>query len=250
MKILIAGDIHGKIEKLKKIVELIRPDAVFQSGDLGFFADVSSMDRASRRHIKKNPAEGEIFAYVQKEKVFPCPLYFVRGNHEDFELLEGFEELELCNIVYLKTGIHIIGSLTVATIGGIYCWGNNPKKRNLPKYTQEEELEFLFKECKADVLLAHDAPEGMGLKQGGGGSPFVSLAIETLRPRFLFHGHYGNPPEPYNIGPTRVYPMTMRTDRADEEGILAVGEALLGLLKIEANKVKFYYLLKNLKNRE
>ena len=50
MKILIAGDIHGKIEKLKKIVELIRPDAVFQSGDLGFFADVSSMDRASEAY--------------------------------------------------------------------------------------------------------------------------------------------------------------------------------------------------------
>jgi len=99
-----------------------------------------------RRHIEKNPAEGEIFAYINKEKVFPCPLYFVRGNHEDFELLEKFEKLKLCNIFYLRTGIHIIGSFTVGTIGGIYYLGNNSKKINLPKYTQEEQLEFLFKE--------------------------------------------------------------------------------------------------------
>ena len=246
MKILIAGDIHGKMEKLRKVVELLKPDVVFQVGDLGFFADDSSMDRASRRHIEKNPAEGEIFAYINKEKVFPCPLYFVRGNHENFELLERFEELELPNILYLRTGIHVIGPLTVAAIGGIYYGGNNPRKRNLPKYTQEKEMEFLFnfKQSKVDILLAHDAPEEKGLKQGRGGSPFVSLAIEALRPKFLFHGHYANPPVPYSMGNTRVHPMTMRPDRADEEGLLAVGEALLGLLKIEENDVKFSYVLK------
>jgi len=50
MKILIAGDIHGKMEKLRKVVELLKPDVVFQVGDLGFFADDSSMDRASEAY--------------------------------------------------------------------------------------------------------------------------------------------------------------------------------------------------------
>ena len=66
------------------------------------------MDGPGRRHIEKNPAEGEIFSYLRKESVFPCPLYFIRGNHEDFDLLEEFEKLELRNMYYLRTGVHNI----------------------------------------------------------------------------------------------------------------------------------------------
>ena len=107
----------------------------------------------------------------------------------------------------------------MGVIGGIYYWGSSHKKRNSPKFTKEEELKFIFREKRADICLAHDAPEGKGLIGGIGGSPYVSLAIESLRPQFLFHGHYGNPPDPYNIGDTHIYPMTMFYPRANEKGL-------------------------------
>jgi len=233
------------LEKLKKIVEILKPSFVFQTGDIGFFSDPSSMDNAAKRHFIKKPEEGEIFEFINKKKKFPCPIYFVRGNHEDFELLEKIEELEIPEFFYLRTGIHLIGELKVVSIGGIFYQGNNPLKAILPKYTQEKEMEFLFESnMDVDILLTHDAPQGMGFREGIGGSPYVSLAIEYLRPKFLFHGHYENPPEPYRIGNTEVYPMTLMQRRANEKGLFAIGEALLGLLRVDEGKFEFNYVLK------
>jgi len=246
MKILVAGDIHGRVEQLDKMASAIKPDVVIQVGDMGFFSDRASMDRPARRHVEKQPEEGEIFTYIGKAKSFPCPLYFVRGNHEDFSLLEKFEDLELANMFYMRSGIHSVGNFSVAAIGGIYFRGDNPKKAGLPKFTTEDEVDFMFQGLEADILITHDAPDEAGMFRGGlpGGSPYVSLAIEALRPCFAFHGHYASSAEPYRIGDTTVFPMTAMPNEADEKGLLRIHEALLGLLEKNANEAEFRYIRK------
>jgi Icc-related predicted phosphoesterase len=245
MRILVVGDIHGRIEQLRKVVEITGAKAVLQVGDLGFYPDVESMDGPGRRKIVKEPSQGEIFAYISKEKTFPCPLYFVRGNHEAFPLLQKFEELEIPNFFYLRTGLHSVESVQVAAVGGIYYGGQKAQRQSLPKYTKEAEVEFVFTSTAADVMLAHDCPEGKGYRSGGAhGSPFVTLALEALKPQLLFHGHYASNIEPYAIGPTQVYPMTLRREWSEEKGIYVVGEAAFGILETHSSELSFDYLLK------
>lgn len=245
MRILVVGDIHGRIDRLRKVVEKTSVEAVFQVGDLGFYPNVESMDSPGRKKIVKDPSQGEIFSYISKERTFPCPLYFVRGNHEAFQLLESFEELAIPNLFYLKSGVHCVESLQVGALGGIFYGGTRPQRLSLPKYTKEDEVEFIFTSTQADVLLAHDCPEGMGFRSGGDhGSPFVTLALEALKPKLLFHGHYASNLEPYHIGQTQVYPMTLRHEWSQEKGIYVVGEAAFGILETHSSELSFSYLLK------
>lgn len=245
MRILVVGDVHGRIDQLRKVVEFTGVDAVFQVGDLGFYPDVESMDGPGRRKIVREPSQGEIFSYVSKEHTFPRPLYFVRGNHEAFPLLEKFEELAIANLFYLRTGMHTVGSLQVAAVGGIFYNGTKKQRQTLPKYTRGEEVEFILNSTGAHVILAHDCPEGKGFRSGGvHGSPFVSLAMEALDPLFLFHGHYASNVEPYMVGRTRVYPMTLRREWSDEKGIYVIGEAAVGILETDSCELNFEYLLK------
>jgi Icc-related predicted phosphoesterase len=245
MRILVVGDIHGMIDRLRKVVELCNVEAVLQVGDLGFYPDVESMDGPGRRKIIKEPSQGEIFAYISGERTFPRPFYFVRGNHEDYTLLDKFEALSISNFVYLRSGLHQIESLKVGAVGGIYYGGQKAQRGLMPKYTKEDEVEFIFNSTVVDVMLAHDCPEGKGFRTGGAhGSPFVSLAVEALKPKFLFHGHYASNIEPYVIGETRVYPMTLRCEWSDEKGIYVVGEAAFGILERNASELSFSYLSK------
>jgi len=76
MKILVAGDFHGNINHATKIAAKARSldaDMVFQVGDFGF-----TWDGPERLRALNN-------VYQQ----FDMPLYWLDGNHENFDVLEA-----------------------------------------------------------------------------------------------------------------------------------------------------------------
>jgi Icc-related predicted phosphoesterase len=243
MRILISGDIHGRIGFLDSLSLKIGADAVFQIGDLGLYRDYDSLDVTAKRHFLSDPSQAEIFDYVSKKKQFPVPLFFVRGNHDDFSLLSSLESSPLPNFYLLDSGVHQILDLRVGALGGIYYWGHDSEKRKLLKYTQSDEVAPIVVGKKVDILLSHDAPfckvfEGMHRH----GSPYVSRLIANLDPSLVFYGHYNAVVPPYLIGTTQVYPMTSLPQWAENLGLLHQKEALFGILESRENVLTFSYL--------
>ena len=159
LKILLAGDTHGALDDLAKKAIEIQPDFILQVGDLGIFSSYENMDSKTKKHYRHDKNISQIFPYIRKEKEFPIPLYFIRGNHEEYGLLP---DLDLPNIHYLKSGLHIINSIRIGTLGGIYYLGKNEQKAKMDKYTQPQEYWHVLKEAKdgVDILLTHDSPKG------------------------------------------------------------------------------------------
>ena len=203
--ILIAGDVHGKIISFLKLIKKAerrlgkRATAVLQVGDLGIWSKEENMDRASRYHAKKDPEElqwkqlvnpsPEILSWIKRSWI--PEIYFIRGNHEDFSLIEQRGEESLCGLgifFHLPAGkVLDIDGHRVAGLGGIYYRGSNSQKAALPKYTKPWEVETLLK-LDFELLISHDCPEN--IPEEGKGSPLVSQVLEIKRPKYLFCGHY------------------------------------------------------------
>lgn len=222
MYLAIFGDVHGSLDDMffycvqweKMSGEKIT--AILQTGDLGVFPHEEALDKATRKHARKDPRELGCKSYILGKKEASHLTIFVRGNHEDFDFLASHENsfidpfrklyyLASGNIFFLESEDH---KITVSGLGGIFYKGDNPekKKRNLGrKYFSDEECERLLslKPQKIDILLFHEAPRGYGLENNPNtGADEVTLIIEHLQPRFAFFGHYSHPPQPFYIGRT------------------------------------------------
>ena len=103
---LVFGDLHGRVLPAFKLAQVwsrehgIALDGLLQVGDLGYFPDPSRFDKATKRHAEKDPLECGVQLVAQPSQeadaLFAdehCPetLWFTAGNHEDYELLEGWE---------------------------------------------------------------------------------------------------------------------------------------------------------------
>jgi Icc-related predicted phosphoesterase len=132
-------------------------------------------------------------------------MYFVHGNHEEYELLD---KMDIPNIHYLRGGLHVIDSIRIGALGGIYYLGKNEQKARMKKYTQRNEYWRVLKESVdgIDILLTHDSPKGAlpHLIRYNHGSPYVSTLTRKLKPEILIHGHYHYPTEIYKYYQTKV----------------------------------------------
>src|SRR5262249_13045901 len=99
---LIFGDLHGRVLPAFRLAlawqrEHCEPlDGLLQVGDLGYFPDVSRLDKATKRHAERDPMELGVQLVAapsrQADALFaepdlPAALWFTVGNHEDFEAL-------------------------------------------------------------------------------------------------------------------------------------------------------------------
>jgi Icc-related predicted phosphoesterase len=198
---MLAGDVHGAIEDLGVKARELGADLVLQVGDLGLYRDYNSIDQKSRKHFDKDKVKrGQCFRYTNGELTFPVPLYFVRGNHEDFGLLKEGRFPD--NINYLYSGIWALEGTpgAVAALGGIWYQGNHLERKFYPKYTQKEDVDSLLRSTaiKPTLLLTHDCPINTYPEvRRWHGSPYVNQILDTLKPKYVIHGHYHYP--------TRVY---------------------------------------------
>jgi hypothetical protein len=212
---LVFGDLHGRILPAFRFAsywsKLTGRDVagLLQVGDMGYFPDLSRMDKATLHHAKDDPLElGSLDVATRTDiadRVFDedplCTfnLWFTAGNHEDFEELERFAQASgrdqrdfavdaYCRVRGIKDGeVHDCG-LRAAAVWGVDGGGPNARQNLPPRgYIDERAADRLTLES-FDVLLMHDAPRGA--KREGYGSELLRTLIELAQPRFAFFGHY------------------------------------------------------------
>lgn len=84
--VLVVGDIHGCFDNLLSLIKArqkkTRLDAVIVCGDYGIWSDFKK---------EKIPAAYNV--------PYPCPVYFVDGNHENHHELDKYERGKIHNII-------------------------------------------------------------------------------------------------------------------------------------------------------
>lgn len=174
--IFVTGDTHGIADRFddQRLKQLKRGDTLIVCGDFGFIWDNSKLEIAQ---LKK----------LAKKKYNIC---FIDGTHENFDMLDEFEEKKwnggkvhqiADNIFHLMRGqVFQIDNLTLFTMGG----GESPdvdirfeqkswQKREIP--TRDELVEGVDNLARydgvVDVILTHEPPAKI--------KGFLSLKDET-----------------------------------------------------------------------
>jgi hypothetical protein len=153
------------------------------------------------------------------------PLYFVKGNNEDFARLEAFQagRDHVDHLHYIPNGTaRQVGPLRVAGLGGTYAptWYDTPAaalpsarpKRRAPGApagtlgsTDDKRRHFVREEVEAaaalgpvDVLLTHEGPDpfwvtlpaAAGRARRNVGKRVITELLTRLRPRLHLFGHH------------------------------------------------------------
>src|SRR5574337_30755 len=105
MKLIILGDVHGKLDLVDSILKDECPDFVLCTGDLENYRDMLA------------------------------PFYFIRGNHEDFEAIKKIDAglLTFKNLFHIRSGeAYELGNpaLRIAGLGGNYSPSYYPLSRS------------------------------------------------------------------------------------------------------------------------
>jgi Calcineurin-like phosphoesterase superfamily domain len=193
MQIGALGDIHGEFDTVQAIMERHSEIQVWVC-----VGDVASND-------------GEYFAPV-------APLYFIKGNNEDFDVLaaavDGHSPAR--NLHYLRNGgPHLVGPWRVAALGGTFApsWYNTsaaalpPSKGRktagasikLGKARDDKRRHFVRDEvvaCKAlsniDLFMTHEAPRPFypAGRRIDAGKTVLNDVLAALKPRLHLFGHH------------------------------------------------------------
>lgn len=221
MLIALFGDVHGN---LPGIYELCadhekssgeKVDLVLQIGDMELWRTNEEMKAADPRRRDADEFMLGAAQFLNVNHPIPIPTWFVHGNNENYALLrEAIDGVidPARRLIFLapgrvrefKTTNEIV---KIAGVGGMeYRFGKFPIPDEQPihKYIYPPAVEDLERTKPGiDILLLHDAPLNKGLRDKfPTGSARLTHLVETLQPRFVFYGHYDNPPEPFKIGRT------------------------------------------------
>ncbi|MGD0837032.1 MAG: metallophosphoesterase [Polyangia bacterium] len=204
MLICAAGDIHGKIDRLYAEVAAFernpgRPfDMVLHVGDFGIWPDPTRTDKATRGR----DGAGDFPVWYAERRRAPRRTIFVKGNHEDFDFLKSLKTSEvLPDLYYLRNGlIAKWDGLRVAGLGGCHSERDSDtpavksRQASPSHYTLAETQRLLggksIESERIDVLVTHDAPEGIDLGSYVTKGPNLRALIERKRPRVVFFGHH------------------------------------------------------------
>jgi Icc-related predicted phosphoesterase len=220
MNIAVFADLHGRILLAFKLCARWQQetgetiDLILQAGDLGAYPATSQLDRATIKHAQKDPTElgfsndftiyrDDVAAILSQTK---CPMWFVRGNHEDHTWLDTIEQQHEDSIfpvdVYqrifcmksgLPTTFNANGStITVMGIGRIAPLPGEQKVAQ-SKYIQPYELERIYNldNPHIDILLTHDT--ALDFLTVNFGMEEIRLVLDSFTPAYHFHGHTEQP---------------------------------------------------------
>jgi hypothetical protein len=188
-------------------------DGALIAGDLGCFPDITRIDHATRRWMEIDPEEaGFSRFFVRPQAVIEglfrseygefsdvrCPIYFVPGNHEDYEFLNDnrMATAQKTFTVDCYRRLHCIRDGAIVQIQGrdgnclriAGIWGIENTKPQAPykiNGASTKQLESLGKD-KFDVLLTHDAPAEAYPDMG---SKLITRVIRACQPSIHLFGH-------------------------------------------------------------
>jgi len=249
--VLVVSDLHGAVWEALRLAVRVQEEhvggdlaAVLCAGDLGYFPSPEHLDRATRRHAKRDPSELGFHAHFAAGSADmdqwlasldrPAPrLYFIRGNHEDHRALQdiagsdGPVAVDAYGLIhYLPDAVELelVGNddviLRVAGLGGVEAL--DPARHHPLHGIQEGPVAALLgrRAGTIDVLLTHDVPSdmpGLGSVAGPGGETLpgsgpVAKVRRRLAPRYHFCGHLHRALEPVHIGSSAVLPLNALSD--------------------------------------
>jgi len=143
----------------------------------------------------------------------PAPLYWIKGNNEDFARIAAWEagrEPLPANLRYIRNGTSVrVGPLTVAGLGGTYAptWYETPAialphrpKDDKRRHFVREEVERCMQLGSVDILMTHEAPRpfiivdparpGAAPRRREAGKMPINDVLAALRPRLHLCGHH------------------------------------------------------------
>lgn len=214
MRLLLVGDCHGNNKFMSTVILKYalryEIDKIVQLGDFGYWehrADgVEFLDRTERKLAQVG-----------------IQMFFLDGNHENHPLLweryppneEGFCRVRE-HLFYLPRGHRWTwDDVTFLSLGGAYSIDKEwrlAEEFEASVHSVESQAETLWwptetitaeqayhaKEGgRADVMLTHDSPWGIDMRgikgefwQSNENRRLLRDVVDTVRPRWLFHGHY------------------------------------------------------------
>ena len=208
------GDVHGLAFHVIALIATWQRaankklDIIVQVGDMGAYPSPDRMDESTQRHMALDPAQGDFSRLLRAEDrraeqlravrgEFASPVYFLRGNHEDFRYLEELPPTEADGAAkvddfdllrYVPDGTVLeAGGLRIAFLGGIET--DEPDSRSIDTRAYERLMDM--SRGSLDILATHDPPYGVGVGYRGqvGGSRLVTALIERTQPELHISGH-------------------------------------------------------------
>ncbi len=225
LRLALFSDVHGRLRlvlhllRCWQIAHRMRLDGALIAGDLGCFPDPARFDRATRRWVEKDAEEAGFAKYFTGRNaavdafldetegrgpfsaVF-CPIFFVPGNHEDYDYLEScasrkagdgapqgtFPVDAYGRVNCLRDGeVVVLGGAgrPALCVGGI--WGIEKTSEFNQFRIREVSVARLGQlgPGSFDLLLTHDVPIGPYPY----GSLQVTKVLQACKPKFHLFGH-------------------------------------------------------------
>ena len=142
-----------------------------------------------------------------------APLYWIKGNNEDFDRIARFEagEETVPNLHFIPNGFaQAVGPLRVAALGGTFAptWFDTPAAKLPHKGRDDKRRHFVREDVEAcmrlhavDILMTHEAPRPFVIvdeqkagetrpRRRDAGKPAINGVLATLKPRLHLCGHH------------------------------------------------------------
>lgn len=199
-KYLICGDWHGSHPWAKKIIEAAQAEEItkiIQVGDFGVWPG----------------KEGEEYLNILSRALVKrgVSLYFVPGNHEDYNQIDEWERSLPKNEdghIEIRPNLFYAGKVNAwtwdgkrfASVGGAVSIDKYARKENVSWWPQEELTALEETRAKdlgrVDYLFTHDSPNTLpftflksDMKSEAHRYTMTKIGL-AIRPRLWFHGHY------------------------------------------------------------
>lgn len=226
MRIAVYGDIHGHWLDFKESVAELHAreplDLVLQCGDAQPFRDEADLEYMHCPSKYREP--GDFWAFYQGVEEFPVPVLFVGGNHEPWGFLDQHRDGgQLAhNVQFLgRAGSTSVNGLRIAGVSGVYSptYFGEPhpeppypvSRRKQATYYNQADIDRALAVGRADILLLHNWPDLMNAARDATwpshwtqvGCGYLSLVVESLRPRWVFCGHMHRKAQ-HRVGATEI----------------------------------------------
>lgn len=192
---------------------------------LGAVADIHGNFDALTRAMERHPevpfwlCVGDLASRTGAYPDVAKPLYWIKGNNEDFDRIAGWEagEAEPGHLHFIRNGTAAtVGPLRVAGLGGTFApsWFDTPvvdlpaarkpapieKRDDKRRHFVREEADACKRLKNVDILMTHEAARpfilvnepraGAKPRRLDAGKPAINDVLAALQPRLHLCGHH------------------------------------------------------------